>query len=112
GVALWSASGEVAEEIEMLGRSVRLVRRGVGGDLRTARDLVAELNGQVDAIGIGGTDLYLSVGGRSYAIRDAVRIASAAARTPVVCGAGLKDTRERRAVAEVEPGGRWGGPRL
>jgi len=111
-VSLGSASRDVDEEIELLGRRVRLVRRGVGGDLRAARDLVAELDGQVDAIGIGGTDIYLSVGGRRYAIRDAVRIASAAARTPVVCGAGLKDTLERRAVAEVEPVVGWGGRRV
>jgi len=111
-VSLGSARRDADEQVELLGRRVRMVRRGVGGDLAAARALVAELDGQVDAIGIGGTDIYLKVGERRYPIRDAVRIASAARRTPVVCGAGLKDSLERGAVAALEPLVGWRGRRV
>src|SRR5690606_16218651 len=88
-VSLGSARRDADEQVELLGHRVRMVRRGVGGDLEAARRLVGELDGRVDAIGLGGTDLYLKVGDRRYTIRDAARIAAAAKRTPVVCGAGL-----------------------
>src|SRR5690606_17681177 len=57
-------------------------------------------------------DLYLKVGDRRYTIRDAARIAAAAKRTPVVCGAGLKDSLERGAVAALEPVVGWRGRRV
>jgi len=111
-VSLGSARRDADEQVELLGHRVRMVRRGVGGDLEAARRLVGELDGRVDAIGLGGTDLYLKVGDRRYTIRDAARIAAAAKRTPVVCGAGLKDSLERGAVAALEPVVGWRGRRV
>lgn len=111
-VSLGSSRRDADEQVELLGHRVRMVRRGVGGDLKAARALVRELDGRVDAIGLGGTDLYLRVGDRRYRIRDAARIASAAASTPVVCGAGLKDSLERGAVAALEPLVGWQGRRV
>jgi len=52
----------------------------------------------VDAIGLGGIDLYLYANGRRYEIRDAKRLKEAVKKTPVVDGSGLKDTLEREAV--------------
>ncbi len=111
-VSLGSARRDADVQVELLGHRVRMVRRGVGGDLAAARALVAELDGEVDAIGLGGTDIYLRVGERRYPIRDAVRVASAALRTPVVCGAGLKDSLERSAVDALEPVVGWSGRRV
>ena len=47
---------------------------------------------------LGEIHRYLFAAGRRYVIRDAERLASAAKRTPVVDGAGLKDSLERRVV--------------
>jgi len=87
--------------VELLGERVLLERRGTDGDFQRALCLIQELDGKVDAIGLGGIDLYLFAGGRRYAIRDALRLKEAAKKTPVVDGSGLKHTLERRAVREL-----------
>jgi hypothetical protein len=111
-VSLGSARRDTDQVIELLGQSLRIQRRGVGGDVEAARRLVAELDGAVDAIGLGGIDLFVGWGARRYHFRDALRIASAATRTPVVCGAGLKETLERRAVEALDDTLAWRGRRV
>lgn len=101
-VSLGSASRDTDQVVTLLDREVRVRRVGVGGDLKRARELISELDGQVDAFGLGGIDLYVSVRGRRYYFRDAVNLARAAKRTPVVCGAGLKDSLERLTVRALE----------
>lgn len=110
-VSLGSSSRDVDVTVELLGAEVRIQRRGVDGDVEAARRLIAELDGTVDAFGLGGIDLYLQWSGRRYHFRDARRIASAAVKTPIVCGAGLKDSLERRAVALLDPVLGWRGRR-
>jgi hypothetical protein len=66
-----------------------------------ARDRVRELDGHVDAIGLGGIDIYLYVAGKQFIIGDGQRLAQEATRTPVVDGSGLKDTLEREAVQDL-----------
>ncbi len=76
-------------------------RRGVDGDLGRAAALIRELDGQVDALGLGGIDLYLQVGKMRYTLRDAVRLAAQAKRTPVLDGSGLKASLEKRVVERL-----------
>lgn len=102
-VSLGSATRDAEQEIELLGRRVRIRRIGTGGDIERARQLVGELDGKVDAIGLGGIDLYVLVRNRRYYFRDAVRISSAAVRTPVVCGSGLKNSLERSVIRQLAP---------
>ncbi len=111
-VSLGSAKRDVDKTVEILGHEVRLERRGTNGSVEGARRLVSELDGRVDAIGLGGLDLFVTWRGRRYFFRDARRIASGATRTPVVCGAGLKDTLERRAVALLDASLGWRGRRV
>jgi hypothetical protein len=111
-VSLGSSSRDVDVTVELLGERVRIQRRGTDGDVAAARRLVAELDGSVDAIGLGGLDLFLQWMGRRYYFREARHIASAATRTPVVCGAGLKDSLERRAVAGLDRSVGWRGRRV
>jgi hypothetical protein len=85
-------------EAEFLGERFVIERIGTDGDLDRAAELIAEWDGQVDAFGLGGIDLYLVAGGRKYVIRDALRLANAARKTPVVDGSGLKHTLERETV--------------
>jgi hypothetical protein len=59
---------------------------------------IRELDGTVDAFGLGGMDLYVYAVDRRYTIRDAKRIVKAAQKTPIVDGSGLKNTLERRAI--------------
>jgi hypothetical protein len=83
---------------DMLGRQVRIERIGVDGDYDRACRAIAELDGKVAAIGMGGTDLYLVAGGKRYVIEESRRLAEAARVTPVVDGSGLKNTLERETV--------------
>ena len=97
-VSLGSKTRDHKAEVEVLGERFVLERVGTDGDFQKAIALIQELDGQVDAIGLGGIDLYLYAAGRRYTIRDALKLARAAKKTPVVDGSGLKATLERRAV--------------
>lgn len=99
-------------EMTLLGRHVVLERRGVDGDLRAAARLYRELAPEVDVFGLGGADLFVELRGRRYFLRESVALARHAGDTPVVCGAGLKDTLERRAVAHLDPLLGWRGRRV
>ncbi len=101
-VSLGSSKRDHKAEVEVLGERFVLERIGTDGDFQKAIAKIAELDGRVDAIGLGGIDLYLIAAGRKYVIRDAKKLARAAQRTPVVDGSGLKATLERRAVFELD----------
>lgn len=106
-VSLGSSKRDTDQVIELLGEQVHIQRRGLNGDVEAARALIQELDGSVDAIGLGGLDLYLQWAGRRYYFREARYLARAATRTPVVCGAGLKHTLERRSVALLDASVGW-----
>jgi len=108
-VSIGSSSRDHVAELELLGERVRVERIGTDGDVEKAVALIRELDGQVDAFGMGGIDLYVWAGGRRYELRDAHRIARAAQKTPIVDGSGLKNSLERRIVSYLaeEVGLRW-----
>lgn len=97
-VSIGSSRRDHAVEVELAGEKVRIERIGTDGDLNRAVALLQELDGQVDAFGMGGIDLYLVAGNRRYVLRDARRLAAALRCTPIVDGSGLKNTLERRVV--------------
>jgi hypothetical protein len=101
-VSLGASSGNMRVEAEILGERFLIEREGTDGDLRRAAARIAELDGKVDAIGLGGMDLYLVAGGRRYLVRQAARIAAAARQTPVVDGSGLKHTLERETIRYLQ----------
>ena len=72
------------------------------GSLDKAIAKIKELDGTVDAIGLGGIDVYLYAGKDRYALRDGLRLMGAATKTPVVDGSGLKNTLERQAVTFLQ----------
>src|SRR5690625_5801215 len=75
--------------------------------MEKAAELIRSLDGKVDAIGLGGIDIYLVAGDRRYYLRDGLKLAQNATVTPVVCGAALKDTLERMVVERLEPEISW-----
>ena len=86
----------------MLGEQFDITRMGMDGSLDKAIAKIKELDGTVDAIGLGGIDVYLYAGKKRYAIRDGLRLLDAAKITPVVDGSGLKNTLEREAVGYLQ----------
>ena len=86
---------------QMFGEQVHVRRFGADGETKRARELVAQFDGQVDAIGLGGMNIYFQVGDRTYVHRQIQQVASAAETTPVVDGVHLKNTLERWAIGQV-----------
>ena len=104
-VSLGSSSGNKVVDTEFLGESFHIEREGTDGDLGRAIARIKELDGKVDAIGLGGTDLYLVANGRKYVLRDGAKMAAAASQTPVADGSGLKHTLEREAIRRLQADG-------
>ena len=97
-VSLGSSKRDHRVEVELLGEHFEISRIGTDGDLEKAVQTIQELDGKVDAIGLGGIDVYLYAGKTRYAVRDGLKLMEAARRTPVVDGSGLKNTLERKTV--------------
>lgn len=87
------------------GLEFEIARIGTDGDKRKFARLVAELDGDVDCFGVGGTDAYLYAGTRRYAFRETLRLMAGARRTPWVDGSGLKNTLERETVLYLDEQG-------
>jgi len=97
-VSLGSSQRNHLVRVELLGETFEISREGVDGDFGKALAKLRELDGQVDAIGLGGIDIYVFSAGKSYAFRDGMRLKRAVKNTPVVDGSGLKNTLERETV--------------
>jgi hypothetical protein len=79
----------------MAGTEFEISRLGTDGDFARALSMIGELDGNVDAIGLGGIDVYLYAGKTRYVVSDGLKLMEAAKKTPVVDGSGLKNTLER-----------------
>ena len=104
-VSLGSSKGNKSFETEILGEQFSIERIGTDGDLKKFADLFAELDGKVDALGIGGADLFLVAGRRKYVFRQIKKLISGATKTPVVDGSGLKHTLERETIHRLQRDG-------
>lgn len=105
GVSLGSPSGDSSSQVEILGEQFEVSRVGTDGDMERFAQLMRELDGKVDAIGLGGTDRYLWTDKRRYTIRDAEKLARNAKITPVVDGSGVKNTLERKTIKYLQENG-------
>src|SRR5688572_10969084 len=104
-VSLGSSKGNKSFKTEILGEQFSIERIGTDGDLKKFADLFTELDGKVDALGIGGADLYLVAGRRKYVFRQIKKLISGASKTPVVDGSGLKHTLERETIHRLQRDG-------
>jgi predicted amino acid dehydrogenase len=100
-ISLGPSSRDYEFATHMFDREIHVQRFGTDGDVRRARELVAQFDGRVHAIGLGGMNLTFKVGPQTYTHEQIQHVASAAQSTPVVDGAYLKRTMERWAVAQI-----------
>lgn len=101
-ISIGSSKRDKAVEIELLGEKVHIERIGTDGDMEKAAQLYKELDGKVDAFGVGGADLGLLVDEKwypLYSVRPMVRYVE---KTPVVDGVGLKNTLENQVVPYMD----------
>lgn len=100
-VSLGSPKRDKEVVVDFAGVPVRIKRIGTGGDEHKARQLFTELDGQVDALSVGGIDLYVRMDGRDYPIHAALKLVQGVHQTPVVDGRMLKYVLERRIFQQL-----------
>ena len=101
-ISIGSSKRDKAVEVELLGETVLIERIGTDGSMEKAAQMYRELDGKVDAFGVGGTDLGLMVGDRWYPLHSVGPMVRFVKQTPLVDGTGLKSTLERRVVAYMK----------
>lgn len=104
-VSLGSSRGNKSFEVSILGEDFKIERIGTDGDIKKFQSLFTELDGKVDAMGIGGADLYIVAGNKRYEFKQIRKMIAGAKTTPVVDGSGLKNTLERQTVIELQNSG-------
>jgi hypothetical protein len=95
-ISIGSSKRDKAVEVELMGETVRIERIGTDGDMEKAALLYKELDGKVDAFGVGGADLGVMVDDKWYPLYSVQSLIRYIKITPVVDGAGLKNTLENR----------------
>lgn len=100
-VSLGSSKRNHAVETEFLGEKFRIERIGTDGDWDEALNMIRDLDGKVDAFGMGGISLYIYVGSKRFVMRDAKKLLLAAQKTPIVDGGGLKNILEKQSIEKV-----------
>lgn len=98
-VSIGSSKRDKAVVVELLGEKVSIERIGTDGDMEKAAQLLKELDGKVDAFGLGGADLGVLVDGKFYPLHSVKPIVRFVEKTPLVDGEGIKNTLEKQAVA-------------
>lgn len=101
-ISIGSSKRDKAVEIEILGEKVRIERIGTDGDMEKAALLYKELDGKVDAFGVGGADLGVMVDNKWYPLYSVQSMVRFVEKTPVVDGTGLKNTLENRLAPFIE----------
>jgi len=101
-VSIGSSTRDKAVEVKLLGEDVRIERIGTDGDMERAAQLFKELDGEVDAFGVGGADLGLMVDQKWYPLYSVKPMVRYIEKTPVVDGAGLKITLENQTAPFID----------
>ena len=101
-VSLGSSTRDKKVEVDLLGERVVIERIGTDGDEVAARKMFRDLDGKVDAFGVGGIDLGVGTPWKKYPLHAAVKLVEDVKITPYVDGGGLKDTLEARVMQYVE----------
>ena len=101
-ISIGSSTRDKVVEIDLLGETIRLERIGTDGDMEKAARLYRDLDGKVDAFGVGGAVLGLMLDDKWYTLQSVQSLIRDVHKTPVVDGTGLKMTLERRAAGIVD----------
>jgi hypothetical protein len=97
-ISIGSSKRDKAVEVKLLGETVRIERIGTDGDMEKAAELFREMDGKVDAFGLGGADLGILVDNKFYPLYSVLPMVKDVHKTPLVDGEGLKNTLENRVV--------------
>ncbi len=101
-ISIGSSKRNKAVQVTLLGQKVSIERIGTDGDMEAAAQKYKELDGQVDAFGVGGADLGALVDGKFYPFHSVQPMVRFVKKTPLVDGGGLKNTLENKAPAFLD----------
>lgn len=101
-ISVGSSSRDHTTKHVFLGQECELSRQGTDGDFEKAVQRYIDMDGKVDAFGVGGVEFYLRVGRKKYYFKDVSRIRKAIKISKVGDGNGVKGLLERRAFQALE----------
>jgi len=101
-ISIGSSKRNKAVQVTLLGEEVSIERIGTDGDMEAAAQKYRELDGKVDAFGVGGADLGALVDGKFYPFHSVQPMVRYVKETPLVDGGGLKNTLENKAPAFLD----------
>ena len=101
-ISIGSSKRNKAVEVTLLGEKVSIERIGTDGDMEAAALKYKELDGTVDAFGVGGADLGALADGKWYPFYSVQPMVRFVKKTPLVDGGGLKNTLENKAPAFLD----------
>jgi hypothetical protein len=97
-ISLGSSKRDKKVEVTLLGEKISIERIGTDGDMEKAAQMYKELDGKVDAFGVGGADLGTLLDKKWYPLYSVKPMVRFVKETPLVDGTGLKSTLETRAL--------------
>lgn len=100
-ISIGSSKRNKAVEIEILGETIHIERIGTDGDMDRAAAMFREMDGKVDAFGVGGTDLGIFVDRHWYPMYSVQKLIKDVHITPIADGTGLKTTLERKSASAL-----------
>jgi len=101
-ISIGSSKRNKAVEVTLLGEKVSIERIGTDGNMEAAALKYKELDGKVDAFGVGGADLGAIADGKWYPFYSVKPMVRFVEKTPLVDGGGLKNTLENKAAAFLD----------
>jgi hypothetical protein len=102
-ISLGSSSRDKTVQFKLGDQSINVERIGCDGDEQKARALFAELDGNVDAFGVGGVELYIRVLDKNYPLRSGINLVKEVKQTPCTDGRGIKMAIESNIFQYAEP---------
>lgn len=95
-ISIGSSKRDKATQVNILGETVSIERIGTDGDMKKANALYRELDGKVDAFGVGGAILGIMLEDKWSTMHSVQSLISGVTQTPIVDGTGLKMTLEKK----------------
>jgi len=102
-ISLGSAKRDKKVEFKLGNQTILMERLGCDGDEKKARALFAQLDGKVDALGVGGVELYVRVEDKHYPLRSGINLIKDVKQTPCTDGRGIKTVLEGNLFQYAQP---------
>ncbi|MEK6222597.1 MAG: quinate 5-dehydrogenase, partial [Chloroflexota bacterium] len=101
-ISVVSPTRDHTTQVELLGQLCEISRKGTNADLKKAIQMYKDLDGKVDAFGVGGSEFYLQVAEKKYYFRDITQIRKAIKISKVGDGNSIKGILAERALIALE----------